>query len=181
MTLLSKSFLAAGLMIAATAGSAHAAYLDGSMTFAGSFQPLAGGGIAFHVGGNDETAMIMAAEGDFETFADAASWMALFPDLDLDDYQGWSYTVAGLTFELDSLQIAYNGNGAMLIDAGGWLKAGGYDDTRGAWTFSQSSIPGIQIFSWAGSSMAVPEPASLGLLGAGLAGLALRRRRSARR
>jgi hypothetical protein len=95
----------------------------------------------------------------------------------------WTFTSTLLTVDVrqpdphgDVLKIAGSG----ILDDG----AGGFDPTPGTFALSTSTSPtGGFSFSYAASAANIPEPATLGLLGAGLlaAGAATRRRRKAAR
>ncbi|MCH8533332.1 MAG: PEP-CTERM sorting domain-containing protein [Saccharospirillum sp.] len=89
----------------------------------------------------------------------------------------WSFIYGENTYSFEVLTLSGNSQELDMMGSG-VLKATGFDDTEGFWeystqlgnTFSAGNIP---------VPIPVPEPATLGLLGIGIAGLALARRKQA--
>ncbi len=88
-----------------------------------------------------------------------------------------SFTLASITSfsnDADRKQLSINGVGTLALT--------GFEDTVGNFQFStQGGTRSIVSFSATTAAQAVPEPASLGLLGAALLGVGLTRRRSGAR
>jgi PEP-CTERM motif len=86
-------------------------------------------------------------------------------------------TSGGYSFDLSNSHVVSNSGGFLAVAGMGVLHHAGFSDTAYTWSFStQDPNNGGTDFGFAfttsESSAAVPEPGSLTLLGAGLAGLA---------
>jgi hypothetical protein len=184
-----RSMLLAGAMAVSFAAAADAAQITGDFSLSGGFTPTGGTlatatGIAF-----TGTTSFQFANGDFAPFFGATAAMTNFtfnpltPSPVTTLISATSVAPAGLNlnFQLESISITLQNATFLILEGLGTMSITGFDDTPGTWVFSGNVQGGS--FSWSSSSMTmpVPEPATLGLLGAGLLGLgfAARRRKAA--
>lgn len=85
----------------------------------------------------------------------------------------WDITGNGgefIKFDLESVNIDFQGANALVLSGTGTIHSDSFDDTAGTWNFTANQNG--QTFSWSGGNEAVPEPATMLLLGSGLAGIA---------
>lgn len=90
------------------------------------------------------------------------------------------WSVGGWAFQLNSWTINHQDAAELSIDGIGTLSGHGYDLTPGSFHFSTQTVfidPYFTFSASSGTLAAVPEPASLLLLTAGIGGLGLFRRR----
>lgn len=155
--------------------------LNGQLDFTGNADFKTENGlvtdIVFH------SARVEFGTGDFDTltfptpvtFAGDNSWEVSGTTLPFVlwtiDTGNFSFTLEDLTHnEFDGLKAFVRGTG--------FISADGYADTAGIWSITtQGEGAGVR-FAFSSSTQAVPEPATVLLLGAGLIGLGFRRRKA---
>ena len=88
------------------------------------------------------------------------------------------WTMGGYSFAATSFSIAVQNSSFLNVSGVGTMSKAGFDNTAGTFTYTANAT-GLDSFSWAASSSAVPLPGTLALFGLGLAGLGLTRRNKA--
>ena len=125
-----------------------------------------------------------AASGSFSAFANGCISCALFtsftfaPFTDPTSVYTASFGGVSTSFTLTSLTSVSSGANFLNLEGGGTLTLTGFDPTPGTFFLSAQGPQGMNVsFSATSLASSVPEPASLAIIGAGLLGLGLTRRK----
>ena len=186
-----NKLVAAGALAVLSTG-AHAAFINGAISFTFTGQWIDYGGANANIGNADgvqvlnNTAIVTSSSGDFSNinFGTPGGEEAHFEDFDFNPFSAtnplWSVTdtVNGsgdaFSFVVNAINIVTQNNTFLELTGSGTISGNGFDDTIASWTFTASDSSTQElIIGMQSTTSAVPEPAMLGLLGLGMAGIGL--------
>lgn len=175
---LKKSLVMAFVGSLLMAGSALALPIVGSISMSGGWAPTGGSGIGDATGIAFIDGVVDGRLGDFTAIAHhtpVAMNDFTFSPLVLNNPL-WS--VGGFSFDLDApVTLTFQNDVYLLLEGTGTFYRDGYDPTPAQWAFSGQELQGALSWSSSNASAAVPEPMTMLLMGTGLAGLMVIRRK----
>jgi PEP-CTERM motif len=181
--LVTAAFVALSLVAAPNA--AHAAAITGAVAIGGLFDPTGGAGVDLSdATGIDFTDGTTVVQGGTDDYAGTTGAAVTFTDFTFSPFAGpisplWTFIVGPNTysFDLTSVSVTFQDASNLTLEGLGILSITGFDDTKGSWIFT-GNTSGFGLFNFSATNSAIPEPASVLLLGLGFLGSAgaLRRR-----
>lgn len=157
---------------------ASAGFIEGALTIAGDFAPTGGDSLSDATGisfpGNDFH--VYGASFDFADAGIGPGSLGAIADFAFSDLDGGSidlWSIAGFTFNLQTIRVVLQNSQILVATGRGSVSGNGFDPTMGSWNITANSLGGLFSFS---SGTSVPVPATLLLFGLGFAGLMAARR-----
>ena len=162
--------------------SALAVHIDGAITMSGDFAPTGGTGADL----SDATGMDFLGD-DFQVDGVTGDLATFVSVGDVGFYQDFTFSplaapvdplwaVGGFEFALGAVSVDFQNATFIILSGTGIISGNGFDPTTGTWNLTGNNSG--MLFNFSAGSLAVPEPGSLSLLGLGLIGFAVLRRRT---
>jgi hypothetical protein len=134
---------------------------------------------AWHGAGGIGDPLVLSSDGDFAAFCPAGSFVIFAAPWNFASgpvVGFWS--AGGFTFDLTESHIVFQGGfpAAVAVNGTGFITGNGFDPTPGVWSFSTQDPSAAGLFSFSAATSAVPEPATVALLGLALGGMGALRR-----
>lgn len=174
---------AAAMALSFAAAPAYAGFIEGAITMSGDFAPTGGTGLGDAIGidflGDDFT--VDATTGDFAAAGIMTGDTGFYQDFDFNPLMAGGldplWSIGGFAFALEDIEIVFQNAFFLVLQGTGTLSAAGFDDTFGMWNMTANQAG--TLFNFSSGTTAVDEPTVLALMGFGLLGFGLRRRRKA--
>jgi len=171
----------AAVLVGALTFSAQAVPITGTINFVANTVTFDTNSLltATQISSISSPVSVSAAVGDYSpTIGASPVTFTAFSFSQATPFQLWTFTYNGVTYAFKATSIVIDTQTANFLNIKGngiaSINSGNYEDTPGVWSFTSTSTGG-GLFTF-GASTSVPEPATILLLGAGMLGLALRKR-----
>lgn len=187
--MVNKLLLAFAAVLMMTANYGHATLIYGNVVFSGGSATTDTSDLAT---ANSVTflpgATVLGGSGSFAGASGAVNWDIGTLDLTNTNPNALFASFDIFSFVMDSFSVTRTASGtgfdSLIINGQGTFSAAGWEDSGGFFniTLQEPGIPGAQAlqFSFSSSASSIPEPATLAMLGLGLAGLGVARKRASK-